>query len=177
MTYSDYLQNDSDYKTEKPLVDAMYLLQKSPGKGGWTYTIIPQVIRNKKTPFGWVKVKGSIDNYALKHYKLMPTKNGQLFLPVKSEIRKKIKKQAGDYVHIIIYPDDSPLEIPEEIILCFENEPKKVYKTFLSFSEGEQKSYLDWIYSAKTEETKANRILKMMDRLVKNQRLFDKSNQ
>jgi len=159
---------------EKPLVNSEYLLQKFPGKGGWTYAEIPEILQNKKVPFGWVRVKGNIDNYLLKQYKLMPMGNGILFLPVKAEIREKIGKQADDYVNVTLYSDDSPLEIPEEIILCFENEPKKVCKNYLNFTEGEQKSYLDWIYKAKTEETKAKRIIKMMDKLLKNQKLFDK---
>ena len=162
---------------QKPLVNSNYLLQKFPGKGGWTYAEIPEVLQNKNVPFGWVRVKGSIDNYALKQYKLMPMGNGKLFLPVKAEIRKKIGKGASDFVHIILFSDDSRLEIPEEIILCFENEPKKAYETFFKFTEGEQKSYLDWIYDAKTEDTKADRIIKMMNRLMKNQKLFDKENE
>ncbi len=48
---------------EKPLVDKEYLLDKFPGKGGWTYTLIPEIEQDKKAPFGWVKVKGSIDGY------------------------------------------------------------------------------------------------------------------
>jgi hypothetical protein len=43
---------------EKPLVENKYLLQKIPGKGGWTYAAIPEVLKSKNTPFGWVKVKG-----------------------------------------------------------------------------------------------------------------------
>ncbi len=159
-------------ESEKPLVNQEYLLEKFPGKGGWTYAIIPEIPQNKKAPFGWVKVKGSIDSYELKQYKLMPMGNGKLFLPVKAEIRKKIGKQAGDTVKVILFADESPLEIPEEIILCFENEPKKAYETFLGLTDGEQKAYLDWIYSAKKEDTKAERIVQMMDRLVKGQRFY-----
>ena len=160
---------------EKPLIDKTYLLHKFPGKGGWTYAAIPEVAQNKKAPFGWVKVKGSIDGYAFRQYKLMPMGNGQLFLPVKAAIRKKIGKHAGDYVHIILYADASPLGIPEEIILCFGNEPQQAYATFMRFTEGEQKAYLDWIYAAKTEETKANRIIKMMDRLQRKLKFYDKA--
>jgi len=158
---------------EKPLIDAAYLLQKFPGKGGWTYAAIPEISQHKKAPFGWVKVKGSIDGYKLKQYKLMPMGNGQLFLPVKAEIRKKIGKQAGDYVKVVLYADESPLIIPEEILLCFENEPKTAYETFVRFTEGEQKAYLGWIYAAKKEETKARRIIAMMDQLLKKQKFYE----
>ena len=149
----------------KPLIDGQYLLEKYPGKGGWTYAAIPEIAQNPNNPFGWVKVKGSIDGYELKQYKLMPMGEGRLFLPVKAAIRKKIKKEKGDSVHIILYLDENPLEIPEEIIECFKTESQSVYETFLSFSEGERKTYLDWIYDAKTDETKTQRIVTMMERL------------
>lgn len=97
-------------KKEKPLVNKRYLLEKYPGKGGWTYVSIPEVLRDKSTPFGWVKVKGFIDTFEIKNYRLMPMGNGKLFLPVKAEIRKKINKHAGDWVKIILYADSSSLK-------------------------------------------------------------------
>ncbi len=154
-------------KEEKPLADGDYLLQKFPGKGGWTYTEIPEIKQNRKSPFGWVRVKGSIDGYPLSQYKLMPMGNGKLFLPVKAAIRKKIGKQEGDTVRVILYADDSPVEIPEELMLCFESEPGELFGTFTGLPEGERKSIIDWIYDAKTEATKTNRIVKLMDRLGK----------
>ena len=42
---------------EVPLVDKDYLLERTPGNGGWTYAPIPEVPQDKKAPFGWVKVK------------------------------------------------------------------------------------------------------------------------
>jgi hypothetical protein len=158
---------------EISLVNKDYLLQKFPGKGGWTYAEIPEILQNKNNPFVWVKVKGSIDFFELKQYKLMPMGNGKLFLPVRAEIRKKIKKEAGDFVNVILYSDESPLIIPVEIIECFKNESQKLYDTFIGYTDGEQKTYLDWIYSAKTEETKADRISKMMSRIQNKLKFYD----
>ena len=120
----------------KPLVYKDYQLKKFAGKGGWTYVEIPEVAQDKKAPFGWVKVRGKIDNYQLESYKLMPMGNGKLFLPVKAAIRKTICKQAGDFVRIKLYRDDTPLTIPAEIIECFENEPPEIYNNFIDFTEG-----------------------------------------
>ena len=151
---------------QTPLVDSTYLLQKFPGKGGWTYAEIPEILQNKENPFGWVKVRGSIDDFELKHVKLMPMGNGKLFLPVKAAIRKKIKKQEGDTVHVILFEDELPLEIPSELMECFEHEPKEALQNFQALTEGQQKTYLDWIYEAKTDETKVSRIAQMMDELL-----------
>ena len=150
---------------DKPFADADYLLEKFPGKGGWTYAVIPEAAPDRNNPFGWVKVKGSIDGYPLKQYKLMPMGEGRLFLPVKAAIRKAIRKQAGDRVRVVLFYDSDPLEIPPEIRACFENEPPALYETFLSLPESHRKEYLQWIYEAKKEETKARRIAGMMERL------------
>ncbi|MCB0497551.1 MAG: DUF1905 domain-containing protein [Cyclobacteriaceae bacterium] len=160
-------------KAHKFQVDKSYLLKKFPGKGGWTYTEIPEIEQNKSNPFGWVKVSGFVDQHELKHYKLMPMGNGKLFLPVKAAIRKKIKKEAGDWVRVKLFIDKTPTEIPEEIIECFKNEPPKVYETFLSFTEGEQKAYIDWIYEAKKEDTKVERIVAMMGRVSQSKKFYD----
>lgn len=103
----------------------------------------------------------------------MPMGNGKFFLPVKAEIRKKIKKDAGDYVHIILYPDNEPLEVPEEMLLCLRDEPVSL-KFFSMLSESERKFYIDWVYSAKKEETKIDRLAKTINRLARGLKLHDK---
>lgn len=158
---------------EKPLVNKKYLLEKFPGKGGWTFARIPDITQDKKAPFGWRKVKGTIDGYEIRKYHLMPMGEGKLFLPVKAEIRKKIKKQEGEMVHIILYPDNEPLETPEEMLLCLADEPEAL-KFFHSLSESERKFYIQWIYSAKKEETKIDRLAKTINRLVKGMKMYDK---
>ena len=102
----------------KALLNKKYLIQKMQGKGGWSYVVISGIPPNKKRKFGFVRVSGSIDNYQIEKYNLMPMKAGTLFLPIKAEIRKAIKKKEGDTVHIILYEDNTPLEIPEELTLC-----------------------------------------------------------
>ena len=158
---------------EKPLVDKKYLLEKFPGKGGWTYASIPEVLKDKHAHFGWVKVKGSIDSYQFKNYHLMPMGNGSLFLPVKASVRKAIGKREGDWVQVTLYADNAPTEIPEELQLCLNSEPN-LFKTFLSYPDGEQKAFIEWIYSAKTEDTKVERIARTMNKLSKYQRFNDK---
>lgn len=147
------------------LVNGSYLLERYPGKGGWTYAAIPEVLQDKHSPFGWVKVRGTIDNYPLKQFRLMPMGNGRLFLPVKAEIRKKIGKQAGDWVHLVLFADDSALEIPEELLECLGSFPTEL-QTFLGYSEGEQKAFVEWIYAAKSEDKKVERIGILLDKLV-----------
>jgi hypothetical protein len=151
---------------ELPLVDKEYQLEKFPGKGGWTYAQIPEIVQDKQSYFGWVRVRGSIDGIEFKNYHLMPIGNGKLFLPVKAGIRKAIKKQAGDYVRVILFADNLPTEIPEELKICLQSEWDAL-EIFLRYSNGEQKRMIDWIYSAKTDETKVRRIAKTLDKIQK----------
>lgn len=158
---------------ESPLVDKKFLLKKIPGKGGWTYADLPQVRPDKNAPFGWVKVKGTIDGIEIKKYHLMPYGEGKLFLPVNAQIRKKIKKQEGDYVHVILYPDDEPTEVPEELLLCLKDEPQA--ETFFNtLSDREKQNYIKWIYSARQEETKLKRLAETIDRLLRKEKFYDK---
>ena len=99
--------------------------------------------------------------------------NGMLFLPVRAEIRKKIKKKEGDMVHVILYPDNESLDVPEEMMLCIKDEPS-AWKFFKSLSESEQKFYIQWISSAKKEQTKIDRLAETVNRLMKGLKRHEK---
>lgn len=157
----------------KLLVDKKYKLEKYPGKGGWTFARIPEILQDKTKPFGWVKVSGNIDGYVITQCHLMPMGNNELFLPVRAEIRKKIGKQEGDMVHIQLYPDDAPLEIPGELQLCLEDEPMAL-QFFNKLTDSERRYYVDWIYGAKKEETKIDRMAKAINRLMRGLKMYDK---
>ncbi len=134
----------------QPLVNRICVLQKFSGKGGWTYAELPEVPVNKQNPFGWVKVCGNIDNYAIAQYHLMPMGNGHLFLPVKAAIRKQIGKQAGDSVNVVLYLDESAMHIPQDFAdsLTLDSDAANF---FYSLSEGEQKKWLDWMFASQKQ--------------------------
>lgn len=143
--------------TDIPIIDAVVLLEKFSGKGGWTYAALPGVKTVKSNPFGWQKVRGFIENFEISKYHLMPMGNGNLFLPVRAEIRKKIKKQAGDTVHVVLFTDNEPDIIPEEFLSCIKDDPD-AWHYFQSLSHEVQQQYSKWIYSAKNEDAKTQRM-------------------
>ena len=158
-------------KEDKPIVNQSLLLKKyQGGKSSWIYAKIPVIRQDNHSPFRWVRVRGTIDDFEIKNYHLMPMKDGNLFLPVRAEIRKKIGKKEGDYIQVVLYPDNLPAEIPEELRLCLLDEPI-AYETFLSYTDGEQKAFIDWISSVKKIETKTERIAKAINMLQKKQKL------
>lgn len=159
---------------EKPLVNQKHKLEKYPGKGGWTYTVISGISPDKREKFGWVKVKGFIDDYEIKNYRLFPMKDGKMFFPVKAEIRKKINKKDGDWVKIVLFSDNDPVYIPDEFLQCLRDDPQ-AYETFNNLNESNKKSYIDWIYSSKREETRIDRMAKAVDALAKGLKFADLS--
>jgi hypothetical protein len=48
-----------------PLVNKKYLLEKFKGKGGWTFAQIPEILQDKHSPFGWVRVRRTIDTFGM----------------------------------------------------------------------------------------------------------------
>lgn len=157
---------------EEPLIHGRFLLEKIQQKGGWTYIVLPGIPPDNKSPFGWRQVKGRIDSYEFDNYRLMPMGNGNLFLPVKAEVRKKIGKKEGDWVTLALYIDDQPTAIPEELSLCLQEDPV-AHQTFFSFTDSERRAYINWINSAKREETKVNRIAKTLNKLARGKKFLD----
>jgi hypothetical protein len=155
----------------KALINKKYVIQKYPGKGGWCYVVLSGIPHSKKRRFGFVRVSGTVDGFSVEKYNIMPMKTGEFFFPIRAEIRKAIRKKEGDTVQVILYEDNTPLEVPKELTDCLKEEPKAL-KMFRSLSDAEQKQYLDWIYSAKKEETKIERMAVTINKLLKGENLY-----
>ena len=157
---------------EKPLVNDRFLLKKFEMKGGWTYTEIDSIKSDQKAAFGYVRVRGTIDGFEVKQFNLMPMQDGRMFFPVRSEIRKAIKKQAGDWVQITLFLDDSAVEVPDELLVCLLEAPA-AHAFFEKLTESNKKYYIDWIFGAKRMETRVERLAKTLERLEKGLKLYD----
>lgn len=158
----------------KPIVKGTFLLERIPGKGGWTYALVPRIMQDGKRPFSYVKVKGTIDDYEISKLNLMPFSGGEHhFLPVKAEIRKAINKEAGDSVKIVLYHDADPQEIPAEMLECLHDEPKAL-QFFNGLRESEKKYYIQWVYGAKKEETRISRMAIAINRMAEGLKMYDK---
>ena len=148
---------------EQPIFNDECVLKKHSGKGAWTFVMMPSNPELPKKKNNTVRVRGFIDDYELKDFNMWAMKEGN-FIAVKAEIRKKIGKEEGDTVKMILYLDEAESVIPEDFLVCLREEPK-VYKYFEKLPEKRKKEITDWIFSAKTEDEKIMRIGKTLEKL------------
>lgn len=138
---------------------------KQGEKTGWTYIHIPGAKAAKlsklKTSF---RVKGFIDKIAIHQMAILPMGDGNFILPVNGNLRKILKKKHRDPVVIRLDFDPEALLPDEDFLACLYELPKAV-KMFESLPKGHQNYFTNWIRSAKTQNTKANRIAKAIDAL------------
>lgn len=153
-------------ENETPIVDSDFLLQKMSGKGGWTFVLLSDLKQDKRSWFGMTKVRGTIDTFEISDYNLMPFGNGSLFLPVKSEIRKKIGKSEGDWVHVTLFSQDLPPVETEDFFICLAEEPLALER-FNDLPKPEQKKLMDWIYSVRNDTLRVERIAQTIDKLLR----------
>jgi hypothetical protein len=137
-------------------------------KTGWTYILVPAAVAKKINP-GVKKsyrVKGKLDNYAIKQVALIPMGEGDFIMALNAAMRKGMGKGYGDKVNLQLTLDIKPILPPKELLECFEDEPGAL-KYYNSLPQGHRNYFTKWIEAAKTDATKTKRIAMVVDAMSK----------
>ena len=140
--------------------------EKQGEKTGWTYIEIPADIANrlKKDQRKSFRVKGKLDRVSIRQMALLPMGNGNFILPLNSGTRKKLGKRKGEILSLQLESDDSPLLADKDFIDCLKEVPEAL-QHFNSLAKSHQNYFSKWIESAKTDSTKAKRIVEALKAL------------
>ena len=144
---------------------------KMGDKTGWSYIFIPSAIAKEIKPGCKVsfRVKGKIDNIEISGMATTPMGAGDFIIALKSELRKKLKKEAGANVEISLEEDkDFKIEMPEDLELCLSEEAHLLSK-FLKLAKSHQNYFIKWINEAKTETTRTKRLALTVNAMDKQQ--------
>ncbi|HJW15944.1 MAG TPA: YdeI/OmpD-associated family protein, partial [Flavisolibacter sp.] len=104
------------------------------------------------------RVKGKLDIYPIKAVAILPMGEGAFIMALNAEMRKGIKKQKGDQLSVKLELDTEELKPSSELLEILADEPLAL-KKFNSLTKGHQNYFSKWIESAKTDATKAKRIV------------------
>ena len=150
-----------------PLVRGRFPVERFPGKGGWTYVPLPPLAFRQNLPFGWIVVDGEIDDVPLRQVKLMGMGGGggRHFLALNAALRKRLKKGPGDEVTLRLEESVTTAELPDELLACFAEAPKKAYTNWLALPATTRKRHLDRIYAIADLDRRAERIVVLLDSL------------
>ena len=146
-------------------------LERPEGTGTWTFAPIPVDLAAQTGIKARLRVKGTIDGIPFKGT-LLPFGSGRHFIVVKSELRAKIGKGAGDRVKIAMDLDTSPVlvAIPRDFAAALKSRPG-VKVEFEKMAPSHRKAYVEWVDGAKGKDTRARRIAKALSMIAEGKRL------
>ena len=138
-------------------------------KTGWSYVQIPADLAQQMKPGNKksFRVRGMLDGLAVKGMALMPMGEGNFIMALKAEVRKGIHKNAGAMLRVKLEEDiDYKVEMPEDLKDCFDFEPN-AYDFYNSLPKSHREYFIKWINEAKTNETRAKRIINTVNAMLR----------
>ena len=138
-------------------------------KTGWSYIEIPSAVAQQVKPDTKVSflVKGKIDEVFITGMSLLPMGNGDFIMPLKADLRKKLRKEKGAELLVYLEAEEKPYEANAEFLECLKDSPGAA-SGFARLNRSHQNYFSKWIESAKTEATKAKRIAQSIEALELN---------
>ncbi len=111
-----------------------------------------------------VKVVATVNGYTYRT-SIAPSM-GLILMPFSSEHRKATGLVGGEEIDVDVVPDDAPREVtvPDDLAAALAGAPAAA-EFFAGLSFTNQRTYVEWIESAKKAETRDARVLKAVELL------------
>ena len=135
-------------------------------KTGWTYIEVGGDIAERLKPDNKksFRVKGSLDKWKFSGIALIPMGDGNFIMALNKTVRNAIGKKAGAMVKVTIEADEKEPVVNADLLDCLKEENKALI-FFNSLAKSHQLYFSKWIESARTDDTKAKRIVKTVNAL------------
>jgi hypothetical protein len=137
-------------------------------KTGWSYIQVPASHAGKLKPGNKrsFRVKGKLDDHPIRGVALLPMGDGNFIMALNIALRKAIGKQKGASVRVELEEDKKAIEPPRELLECLADEPSAL-EYFNSLPKSHRNYFGNWVRQAKGEATKASRIARVVDAMLK----------
>ena len=147
------------------------LLEPMGPGGAWTCLRVPFDVEEVFGSKARTAVEGSINGFRFRS-SVFPTGEGEHFMMVNKTMQKGANVNAGDRVSVTLRKDTAPrvIETPQDLENAFAGDAQ-ASEGYERLPYSYKKEYVDWIESAKREETRARRIGKALDMLAEGKRL------
>jgi hypothetical protein len=152
-------------------IATMKRFERQGEKTGWTYIEIPADLAQRLKPGNRkeFKVKGKLDNHVINRISLLPLGGGEFIMAINAAMRKTIGKGHGAMIRVQLTEDKSEFVFNRDFMECLGDEPAAI-EFFKTLPGSHQRYFSIWIDSAKTKQTKVNRIAQAVNGLAKKQR-------
>lgn len=153
------------------MIEFKSILERFGEKGektGWTYLHLDSDLAKQLNPSvrKSYRVRGSLDAIAIQQLSLLPMGEGDFILPIKGDLRKRLKKPIGETVLVKIEVDPNEPTLDEELMLCLQDIPEANQK-FQAMPLSHQRYYSNHVSSAKTDATRAKRIANIIESMIR----------
>ncbi len=142
------------------------VLKRPEGVGTWTYLDIPIDMARAFGSKGRIKIRGTINGCPFRSSAL-PHGDGTHYLVVNSAIRNALGVAQGAKVKVVLEADtgDRTVTIPPDLKRAL-SKGKSARAAFDALSYSRKKEFVEWIESAKRDETRVRRVTLALDMLL-----------
>jgi ABC-type lipoprotein release transport system permease subunit len=146
-------------------------ISRPEGVGTWHFANVPIDVEKEFGKKGQVQVKASVNGKVF-YNSLLPHGNGKHYIVLGEHIRDQAGVKVGDTIIMTIEADERAriVEPPVDLEMALAKN-KVALEYFTKLANSYKKRYVEWITSARKEETRAERIVKAVEKLANGEKL------